>query len=54
MADEPRIPKADRVYRLMAANLWHLLMDGHIPDTKYVRREIYRLCRKGHISFKDL
>lgn len=50
----PLVPRRKLMYRRMAVALWHFVMDGHLPRTKYVMSEIYRLCRKGGIAFKDL
>lgn len=41
-------------YRKMAVAIWGLRMDGYLPQTKYVQKEIERFCRKAGITFSEL
>lgn len=50
----PKFTRRQRVFQHMARTLWFQVMDCHLPQTKYVMREIHRLTKRGGTTFDAL
>ena len=50
----PKFTRRQRAFQQKARSIWWLVMDGVLPNTKYVRREIHRLAKRGGTTFAEL